>query len=80
MSEHHKHQHVVSAAGSGATIDEAIFNGIAGLTDPQGYHAALTFNSFEVVNIKGMIADNPGDHGTPGSMQVTIQAAGSHRG
>ena len=48
MSEHHKHQHVMGAVGSGNTL-------------------------------KGTIAHNPGDHGTPGSVRVTIQAAGAHQ-
>lgn len=78
MSEHHQHQHVVMAAGLGPTVDQAIFNAIAGLTDPQGHHAKLTFNAFEVANIKGTIAHTPGDHGTPGVVQVTIQALGTH--
>lgn len=78
MSEHHKHQHVMVAVGAGKTVDEAIFNGIAGLTDPQGHHAHLSFNSFEVVTIKGTIAHNPGDHGTPERIEVTLQAAGTH--
>lgn len=78
MSEHHRHQHVVAAVGTGASVDEAIFNAIAGLTDPQGHHASLTFDAFEVLNVKGTIAHKPGDHGTPGQVQVTIQAVGSH--
>ncbi|MGD8341340.1 MAG: hypothetical protein PVH89_11180 [Gammaproteobacteria bacterium] len=80
MSEHHKHQHVMGAVGSGKTLDEAIFNAVAGLTDPQGHSGSLTFDSFEVVNIKGKVAHNPGDHGTPGSIEVMIRAAGSHQG
>lgn len=78
MAEHHSHQHVVAAAGTGATLDEAIFNAIAGLTDPQGHHGALTFNAFEVLSIKGTIAHAPGDHGTPERIQVTVQALGTH--
>ena len=78
MSEHHQHQHVVAAVGSGENLDQAIFNAVAGLTDPQGHHAGLTLDSFEVLNIKGTIAHRPGDHGTPGRIQVTIQALGSH--
>jgi hypothetical protein len=78
MSAHHKHQHVLAAIGSGKNIDEAIFNAVAGLTDPQGHGSNVTFNSFEVVNIKGTIAHNPGDHGTPDQVQVTIQGTGTH--
>jgi len=78
MAEHHQHQHVVAASGWGANVDEAIFNAVAGITDPQGHHAGLVFNSFEVLNIKGAIAHEPGEHGTPGRVQVTIQALGSH--
>lgn len=78
MSEHHDHQHVVMAAGAGETIDQAIFNAIAGMTDPQGHHSHLTFDAFEVVNIKGSIAHEPGDHGTPERVQVIIQALGRH--
>jgi hypothetical protein len=78
MSEHHQHQHVMVAVGSGATIDEAIFNGVAGLTDPQGHHADMTFDAFEVLSIKGTIAHKPGDHGAPSRVQVTIQALGTH--
>ena len=80
MSEHHKHLHVAVAIGAGATVDEAIFNAVAGLTDPKGHHANLNFNTFEVLNIKGRIAHNPGDHGTPDAIQVTLQAAGNHAG
>ena len=78
MSEHHQHQHIVAAVGSGKNLDEAIFNAVAGLTDPLGHHAALTFDAFEVLNIKGTIAHPPGDHGTPDRVQVTIQALGAH--
>jgi hypothetical protein len=70
----------MGAVGSGKTLDEAIFNAVAGLTDPQGHSGSLTFDSFEVVNIKGKVAHNPGDHGTPGSIEVMIRAAGSHQG
>jgi hypothetical protein len=77
--EHHQHQHVVMAVGSGETIDQAIFNAVAGLTDPKGHSGGLTFDAFEVVNIKGSIAHKPGDHGTPQRVRVTIQAMGSHR-
>lgn len=80
MSEHHKHQHVVAAVGSGKNVDEAIFNAVAGLTDPQGHNGGLIFDGFEVVDVKGTIAHNPGDHGTPGQVQVTIQAVGTHAG
>jgi hypothetical protein len=78
MSEHHQHQHIVMAVGSGKTFDEAIFNAVAGLTDPQGHHSALTFDAYEVLNIKGTIGHKPGEHGTPGHVRVTIQAVGSH--
>jgi flavin-binding protein dodecin len=78
MSEHHAHQHIAMAIGSGENVDQAIFNAVAGLTDPQGHHGHLTFDSFEVVNIKGKIAHKAGEHGTPERVQVTIQAAGSH--
>jgi hypothetical protein len=70
----------MGAVGSGKTLDEAIFNAVAGLTDPQGHSGSLTFDSFEVVNIKGKVAHNPGDHGTPASIEVMIRAAGSHQG
>jgi len=80
MSEHHMHQHVVAAVGSGANLDEAIFNAVAGLTDPQGHHASMEFDAFEVLNIKGTIARHPNDHGTPQQVKVTIQAVGSHKG
>ena len=53
MSEHHQHQHVAMAVGSGETIDQAIFNAVAGLTDPQGHHGLMTFDAFEVLNVKG---------------------------
>jgi hypothetical protein len=78
MSEHHKHQHVVMAVGSGSNLDQAIFNAVAGMTDPKGHHSSLTFDAFEVVNIKGTISHKPGDHGTPANIQVTLQALGSH--
>jgi flavin-binding protein dodecin len=78
MSEHHQHQHIVMAVGSGESIDQAIFNAVAGLTDPQGHHAHLAFDAFEVINIKGAIAHKPGDHGTPERIHVAIQALGTH--
>jgi hypothetical protein len=78
MSEHHQHQHVMLAIGSGSTVDEAIFNAVAGLTDPQGHTGGLSFDSFKVVEIEGSIQHNPGDHGTPGKIRVTLQAAGAH--
>jgi len=78
MSEHHQHQHVVIAVGSGASIEQALFNAIAGLTDPEGHHAGLAFDTFEVQSIKGTISQKPGDHGTPNRVQVTIQATGTH--
>ncbi len=78
MSEHHKHQHMVMVVGAGTNIDEAIFNAVAGMTDPQGHHSSLTFDAFEVVNIKGTISHKPGDHGTPAHIQVTLHAVGSH--
>jgi flavin-binding protein dodecin len=78
MPEHHNHQHVAMAVGSGESIDQAIFNAVAGLTDPQGHHGHLTFDAFEVLNIKGTIGHKAGEHGTPAHIQVTIQALGSH--
>jgi hypothetical protein len=55
MSEHHQHQHVAMAARSGETIEQAIFNAVAGLTDPQGYRGYMTFDAFEVLDVKGAI-------------------------
>ena len=78
MSEHHKHQHVVMAVGSGQNLDQAIFNAVAGMTDPKGHHSSLTFDAFEVVKINGTISHKPGDHGAPAHLQVTLQAIGSH--
>jgi hypothetical protein len=78
MAEHHLHQHVVQVTSSGKNLDEAIFNGIAGLTDPAGHNASLTFDSFEVLKISGTIAHKPGDHGTPGHVKILLQATGSH--
>jgi len=77
--EHHQHQHVAMAVGSGETIDQAIFNAVAGLTDPKGHQGHLTFDAFEVLHIKGAIAHKAGEHGTPARIKVTIQAAGSHQ-
>jgi hypothetical protein len=79
MSEHHRHQHVFATVGAGPTLDQAIFNAVAGLTDPQGHHAKLAFDAFEVVKIKGRIDHKPGDHGTPAEVQVTIEALGTHQ-
>lgn len=78
--EHHQHQHVVMAVGSGKDLDQAIFNAVAGMTDPKGHHSRLSFNAFEVVNIKGTISHKPGEPGTPAHIQVTLQAVGSHVG
>jgi len=76
--EHHLHQHVVQVTASGKTLDEAIFNGVAGLTDPEGHHSGLTFESFEVLKISGTIAHKPGDHGTTGHVKILLQAIGAH--
>lgn len=78
MSEHHQHQHVAMAVGSGASIEEAVFNAVAGLTDPKGHYNTMTFDAFEVLKIEGSVAHEPGDHGTPGRLSVTIQALGTH--
>jgi hypothetical protein len=78
MSEHHQHQHVVEAVGSGASLDQAIFNAVAGLTDPEGHHAGLAFDAFEVQKIEGTIAHKAGDHGTVDRVRVTIRALGTH--
>jgi hypothetical protein len=79
MSEHHKHQHVVMAIGSGTNFDQAILNAVAGMTDPKGHHSGLTFDAFEVVKIKGTISHKPGDQGTPAHIEVTLQAVGAHQ-
>ena len=60
MSDHHVHQHVVQLVASGKSVDEAIANGVAGLTDPQGHHAKLAFDSFEVLKITGTIRSQAG--------------------
>lgn len=78
MSEHHRHEHVVQVVALGKTVDDAVFNGVAGLTDPQGHHAELAFESFDVVKIAGTIAHKPGDHGAVGHIRVTLQATGVH--
>ena len=78
MSEHHRHEHVVQVVALGRTADEAISNGVAGLTDPQGHHSELTFESFEVIKIAGTIGHKPGDHGSVGHVRVTLQATGIH--
>lgn len=78
MSEHHLHEHMVQVTASGKNLEEAIFNGVAGLTDPQGHHGTLTFDAFEVMKISGTIAHKPGDHGATGHVKVLLQAVGSH--
>jgi len=78
MSAHHPHQHVFLATGSGASLDQAIFNAVAGLTDPAGHHAGFEFNAFEVENIKGTIAHKAGDHGATDRIEVRIRALGTH--
>jgi hypothetical protein len=45
---------------------------------PEGYHGHMTFDAFEVLNVKGAIAHKPGDHGTPARVRVTIQAIRTH--
>jgi hypothetical protein len=80
MSEHHRHEHVVQVVALGRTVDEALLNGVAGLTDPQGHHAGLAFDSFEVVRIAGTIGHKSGDHGSVGHIRVTLQATGVHLG
>jgi hypothetical protein len=47
------------AVGSGANLDQAIFNAVAGMTDPQGHHSTLTFDEFEVVKIKRTSSHKP---------------------
>jgi flavin-binding protein dodecin len=80
MSEHHVHEHVVQVTASGKSLEDAIANGIAGLTDPKGHHATLTFNAFEVLKITGTISHKPGTHGDTGHIKVLLQALGSHGG
>jgi hypothetical protein len=80
MSEHHIHEHVVQVTASGKTIEEAISNGVAGLTDPKGHHATLAFDAFEVLKIMGTISHKPSGHGDTGHVKVLLQALGSHRG
>lgn len=78
MSEHHDHRHLVRASAAGATVDEAIANAIAGMTDPQGHHASLTFDTFEVVKVTGSIAHVRGEHGTPARIKVLIEGTAHH--
>jgi hypothetical protein len=78
MSDHHVHQHVVQVVASGKTVDEAISNGVAGLTDPQGHHAKLTFETFEVLKMTGTISHKPGEPGSTGHVEILLQAIGSH--
>ena len=80
MSEHHEHHHIARASAAGATLEEAIFNAVAGLTDPKGHHPGLTFDSFEVVKISGSIDHPVGDHGKPGRIKVILQASAHHNG
>lgn len=78
MSEHHEHRHAARASATGATVDEAIFNAIAGMTDPMGHHPGLAFDSFEVLKISGSINHVKGDHGTPGRIRVLIEGMAHH--
>jgi len=78
MSEHHEHHHLARASGTGANFDEALFNAIAGLTDPQGHHPGLSFDAFEILKVSGTILHPRGDHGTPGRIRVLIEATAHH--
>ena len=78
MSEHHEHRHLARGSGAGASVDEALFNAIAGLTDPQGHHPGLTFDSFEILKISGTIDHPIGDHGKPGRIRVLLEATAHH--
>ena len=78
MSEHHEHHHVARASATGATVDEAVFNAIAGLTDPEGHHPGLTFDYFEVLKISGSIDHPAADHGQPGRIEVLVEATARH--
>jgi len=79
MSDHRIHQHIVQVVAVGKSVDEAISQAVAGLTDPQGHHAELTFESFEVLKITGTISHKPGQHGSTGHIRILLQAMGSHR-
>ena len=79
MSEHHEHHHIARASGTGATLDDAIFNAVAGLTDPTGHHPGLTFDAFEIVKISGTVDHPPGDHGKPGRIKVVLEATAHHQ-
>ena len=72
------HQHVVQVVAVGKTVDEAISKAVAGLTDPEGHHAELTFDSFEVLKITGTISHKPSEYGSTGHIRVLLQAMGSH--
>jgi hypothetical protein len=78
MSEHHEHHHLARASGTGDTFEAALFNAIAGLTDPKGHHPGLTFDSFEVIKISGSITHPKGDHGRPGKIRVLIEGTAHH--
>jgi len=78
MPNHYVHQHIVQVVALGKTVDEAISNGVAGLTSPKGHHAELTFDSFEVLKIAGTISHKPGEHGSTGHVRIVLQAIGSH--
>jgi len=78
MSEHHEHHHVARASATGASVDEALFNAVAGLTDPKGHHPGLTFDTFEIVRITGTIEHPLGDHGKPGHIRVLVEATAHH--
>jgi len=78
MAIHHVHQHILLVTATGKTLDEAIANGIAGLTDPEGHHARLTFDSFEVQKISGAIEHKAGGYASAAQVKILLQAAGSH--
>jgi flavin-binding protein dodecin len=74
------HQDVITVVSSGKTVDEAIQDGIAEVTERPGHHADLHFKTFEVVSIQGTIEQSQkGQSGKVNAVQVVLRVFGTHQ-
>jgi len=70
----HPHLHSVKVMGSGSSLEQAFNHALAGLTDPGGHHALMSFQTFEVTKIAGAFSAE-GSH----TVQVALEATGLHK-
>jgi len=76
---HDDHQDVITIAATGSSIEAALADGLAELTDPNGHHKHLVFRGFEVVTIQGTLDHAKGSKATVTKFQVVLRAFGTHK-